>query len=109
MIQTPTVEVTQQNHHGYDHEYITDWNVKLILAIFTIYPRHFLRRTLAICANYLRHPHNNTLNHHILYIESPSPFHLFSQRDYRVTRPWILKLCFHTSGEIIADRMSGYG
>ena len=94
MIQTPIVEATQQNHHGYDHEYLTDRNVRIARAIFTNYPRHFcelpspfVRITLAICENYPRHPHNNALKHPRLYIESPSPYDLFSQRDYRVTRP----------------------
>ena len=41
MIQTPIVEATQQNHHGYDHEYLTDRNVRITLAIFTNYLRHF--------------------------------------------------------------------
>ena len=75
--------------------------LRITLAIFANYPPHFyelpspfVRITLAIFANYPRHPHNNALNHPGLYIESPSPFDLFSQRDYRVTRPWILETMF---------------
>ena len=35
MIQMPVVDATYQNHHEYDHGYITDKNVRIALAIFT--------------------------------------------------------------------------
>ena len=62
MIQTPIVEATQQNHNGYDHEYLTDRNVRITLAIFYELPSPFLRITLAIFANFPRH-----------FLELPSP------------------------------------
>ena len=66
----------------------------MTLAIFANYPRHFLRITLAICVNYPRHPHYCDLNYPRLYIELPSPFDLFSKRDYRITRPRILTIMY---------------
>ena len=87
------VDATQQNHHEYDHEYITDKNVRIALAIFTNYPRHLsevpsplLRITLAIQQ---------------WRFKSPSPLIKFSlaiwvifQRDYRNTRQWILEIMY---------------
>ena len=109
MIQTPIIDATLQNHHGYGHEYITDKNVRITLTIFVNYPRHFyqlpspfLQITLATptttlwisivaISNYPRH---------LIYVLSAITelhVHVFS------------RLCIHISGSIIADHMSGYG
>ena len=48
MIQTPIIEATQQKHHGYDHEYLTDEKRENYPRHFYELPSPFLRITLAI-------------------------------------------------------------
>ena len=109
MIQTPIIEATQQNHHGYDHEYLTDRNVRITLAIFyelppslCELPSPFLRITLATPTKTLWNTLASISNHprHLIYFPSAiTELHVHE----------CLKLLFHTSGGIIADHMSDYG
>ena len=100
--QMQIVEETQQNHHGYDHEYLTDRNVRITLAIFYELPSPFLRITLATPTITLWNTLASISNHPRQLIYFPSAITELHVHEF-------LKLCFHTSGGIIADHMSDDG